>query len=215
MPFVARRTSYSVAQAPRSVHRSGSARCLCMPGSRTMYRTISALPSAAKLGAVPSASCGSRIEVVPCPFSVVTCALTRRSRPLGSLAGLRQAALAFAPYLCVSLTMDRYIFWGVLVLSLVLIVGGIYSLVRGNRWTIWDTGIVVAPIPVWFTLAVLNFRVKSLSNLIEPIALILIIAFIILVRVFSKGGIPKGSWSFGGAILAAVLMYILVPPLPE
>lgn len=81
-----------------------------------------------------------------------------------------------------------------------------------------DILVVIAPFIVWLLLLFFWQRPKSLSNLVEPFALVPIIATALAVRAFGfskRSHTARSVVAFTVCVIAAVGLYALVPALPE
>ena len=109
-------------------------------------------------------------------------------------------------------------FWFVLCAALALAIFSFISLARRKAITNWDIALIFVPFFAWWALALMNLRLKSLSNLIEPFALIVFIALLLTIRAFA---VPAQSQPVTSRIVfvigltAAIVLYIFVPALPE
>jgi len=110
------------------------------------------------------------------------------------------------------------VFWTVVA---VLVVGAIVAALRLSRsdgFVPWDIAIFVFPPMIWFVLAMTGVRPKSLSNLVEPIVLALVILAAFVGRAFGFRAYPHNARAMGAAgvcVLAAVMLYAFVPTLEE
>ena len=109
--------------------------------------------------------------------------------------------------------MIETLFWSVLGASAAAVVAILTRLRRGSGVSPWDIALVFVPGMIWFALAISGFRLKSLSNLAEFFALFPITAGLLAVRwKLSSAAAPA---IFGCGVLAALLLYVFVPVLPE
>jgi hypothetical protein len=91
-------------------------------------------------------------------------------------------------------------------------------LAKRRNVTLWDAGIFIAPFALWYALAVIGLRPKTLSNLVELLALVPVVSVVFVIRVFVGKQIPvhrRAKVAFIVACVFAILVYALVPTLPE
>jgi len=114
--------------------------------------------------------------------------------------------------------MSVALFWTVVA---VLVVGAIVSALRLSRldgFVPWDIAIFIFPLMTWLVLAMTGVRPKSLSNLMEPIVLALVILAAFVVRAFGFGRYShqvRAMGTAGACVLVAVMLYAFVPLLEE
>ena len=77
----------------------------------------------------------------------------------------------------------------------------------------WDIGSAMVPCTLWFLLVTFGALPKSMSNLLEVFALLPITACFFAVRL--KVAKVRPSVIFGICTMAALLLYVFVPVLPE
>ena len=110
--------------------------------------------------------------------------------------------------------MYTLLFWTALGLSIAVGGGALVALGRSGRMLPWDFGLVVVPGIVWFVFLVTGPLPKTLSNFaVEFIALIPVTAVLLGLR--WKAPNKMAPAIFGCGIVAALLLYALVPALPE
>ena len=112
------------------------------------------------------------------------------------------------------------IFYGVIVSSVVVAVSSFVALKRKGPGAVqlWDWLLLFVPFLLWWALALSGLRIKTLSNLVEPFLLVLLVAACFAVRVFLGGGWShkrRALISFVLCVAGAVGFYVLVPALPE
>ena len=90
---------------------------------------------------------------------------------------------------------------------------------RRAQWFRWEPIILVAPFAAWMTLSVVDDRGKSLTNMaVEGISLTATIPVAAMIRVALGGRLNRRTLAttlIVLCILAAVLLWALVPMLPE
>ena len=114
--------------------------------------------------------------------------------------------------------MYAFVFWFVLLGSLIAMIGTFVFLVRTHTLTMFDIALPILPVVLWFGLMLTGLRLKSLANLIEPFALVPILAVCLLFRAFSFRSSSNGKRSIAALVLGlagAVAIYAFVPLLSE
>ncbi len=115
--------------------------------------------------------------------------------------------------------MHAILFWSIMAASALLaLVSLAWITAEENGLRVTDVGILVAPWATWFLLLVAWHHPKSLSNLIEPFALVPVVGICLAIRAFgfTRRSHAVRSWvALGTCILAALALYAFVPALPE
>ena len=111
------------------------------------------------------------------------------------------------------------IFWSIIIASALLaLVSLAWVTAEEDGLRVTDILVVIVPFVLWVLLLFLWHRPKSLSNLIEPFALVPVIGICLAVRAFAFGmhsHTIRSLIAFVFGILATVALYALVPVLPE
>jgi hypothetical protein len=111
------------------------------------------------------------------------------------------------------------IFWSVMVASALLALASLaWVTAEKNGLRSTDILVVIVPFVLWFLLLLLWHRPKSLSNLIEPFALVPVVGMCLAVRAFAFGKRShtiRSSAALAVCIVATVALYAFVPVLPE
>ena len=100
---------------------------------------------------------------------------------------------------------------------LVAIVSFIY-LVRHRSVTLPDVALFIAPFVLWYALVISGLRPKSMSNLVEPLALLPILSCAFGIRTFvarQRSSHRRACAALVVGLVSAVLVYAIVPILPE
>lgn len=82
----------------------------------------------------------------------------------------------------------------------------------------WDIALVSVPFGVWWLLVAANLRVKSLSNFIELLTLIPVLATVLAIRTYiatQRPQMARPQVAFAIGLAFTVLLYTFVPALPE
>lgn len=86
------------------------------------------------------------------------------------------------------------------------------------KWLWWESGIFILPYWIWFALGLTNLAPKSLANFYEASWLGCLVPVAVLVRITTGQKIKRERAGLAITIalcLAAVLLYWIVPVLPE
>jgi len=116
------------------------------------------------------------------------------------------------------MTTLGFIFWLVLAVCVVAALAAFVILARKKAIVPWDMALFVVPFIFWWCLLSTNLRPKTLSNFIEPFALLPILAVIFVVRAFAGRNLTHEKRSkvvFIIGMIATLGIYVLVPGLPE
>jgi hypothetical protein len=114
--------------------------------------------------------------------------------------------------------MHTLTFWLPLAIAAAMTFGSFIFLARHKAVTRWDIGLCFAPFIIWWLLAFLNLRPKSLSNFIEFFYLILLVPGILVIRALAFAKKPQWAsapLAFSVALIVTVAIYVFVPALPE
>ena len=114
--------------------------------------------------------------------------------------------------------MSSAVFWSVLAASLLVTSICFVRLIRRGEVTGFDVALFLAPLGLWWVLAIANVRDKSLANILEPISLFVLLSVCFVVRTFAVrlGSSRRRSIvALCLGMIAALALYGLVPVLPE
>jgi glycerol uptake facilitator-like aquaporin len=114
--------------------------------------------------------------------------------------------------------MFLILFWSVVCGAIALMALAFVRLRREHQNTIFDFLLILVPLALWWVLAVIGWKTKSLANLIEPLAIGVLIPVILSFRTFATGYGTNRQRSIGAffiCIFFAVVLYAVVPALPE
>ena len=108
-------------------------------------------------------------------------------------------------------------FWSTasFLLAAAAVAGG--ALLRSRNFVWWD-GALFTPLVLWLILSSTGLRPKSLSNLIEPIIVAAVILVTFSLRAFAFRSYSHKARSIAAIVVscgAAIMLYVLVPLLPE
>lgn len=114
--------------------------------------------------------------------------------------------------------MPQLFFWLIVFCSVGALVFSFVRLKQAHQITAFDILAVPLPFALWWVLAIAGWKVKSLSNLIEPLSLLVLVPLVLLARVSWVKSAPNNSRalvSFAICLLLAGGLYAFVPVLPE
>ncbi|BBI99440.1 hypothetical protein FGKAn22_11330 [Ferrigenium kumadai] len=114
--------------------------------------------------------------------------------------------------------MAQLLFWIVIAVSVALLVAAFVRLKRERQMTGYDFLTVLLPFVLWWTLAITGWKTKSLSNLIEPLSLVVLVPLLFSARAFAVSYSTNHARSVGAFALSLLLaggLYVFVPVLPE
>lgn len=102
--------------------------------------------------------------------------------------------------------------------SIALMVSAFVRLVRERLTTVFDFLITPAPLILWLALVVFGWKEKSLSNLVEPVIIVVLIPVVFSLRTYVVAygtNHQRSLGSFAICLAFAVLLYAAVPLLSE
>jgi hypothetical protein len=115
--------------------------------------------------------------------------------------------------------MIAIMFWPVMgAFALLAIASLAWVTAEDDAVRVTDIFVVIAPFVLWFLLLFLWHRPKSLSNLIEPFALVPVVGICMAVRAFgfsTRSHTVRSSVALLACLVATVALYAFVPALPE
>lgn len=114
--------------------------------------------------------------------------------------------------------MSQLVFWLIVFCSIGALALSFMRLKQAHQITAFDVLAVPLPFALWWGLAIVGWKVKSLSNLVEPLSLLVLVPLVLLVRVLwgcAGSNNSRALVSFAICLLLAGGLYAFVPVLPE
>ena len=114
--------------------------------------------------------------------------------------------------------MAELIFWLLVLCSIGALALSFARLKKARQITAYDVLSIPLPFALWWGLAIVGWKVKSLANLLEPISLIVLVPLVFVVRVLwvrAGSNASRSLTAFAVCLLLAGGLYAFVPVLPE
>jgi len=106
----------------------------------------------------------------------------------------------------------------VVLLACLIVAASFRRLARTKALTTSDVGIFIGPILLWLVLSIVGWRTKSLSNLVDPVVLFVLLSMCLGARTYlprQGSNAQVARWALLLGLAFSVLVYALTPILPE